>query len=271
MHTRLPAGSFYGKTLSTRRVSGFRLTEVSYTRGLRLPQHSHELAKFCFVLAGGFRESLASQTHTRMRRALTFLPPDTPHAETHEAAGRHFLVEIEAGQMDHARQCLATVDGPLELGGCLPLHLILRLHHEFRSADPVSSLVLEGLAIELLAEAARVSIGRKAPTPPRWLKQILEVLDERFTEHLTLADLAASAGVHPIYLARIFRRFQGCTLGDHVRRLRIDFTMRELGNAQRSLAEIALTAGFADQSHFSRTFKRYTGLLPSQYRALVRG
>lgn len=55
-----------------------------------------------------------------------------------------------------------------------------------------------------------------------------------------------------------------------MRRLRIESTCRELATSEAPIVEIALAAGFCDQSHFTRTFKRLTGIAPSQYREALR-
>ena len=68
-------------------------------------------------------------------------------------------------------------------------------------------------------------------------------------------------------LAREFRRRFGCSIGDYVRRLRIEFACRELAISDVPLYEIAFAAGFSDHSHFARTFKRATGMTPGAYRA----
>ena len=62
--------------------------------------------------------------------------------------------------------------------------------------------------------------------------------------------------VHPVHLAQTFRKFYRCTIGDYVRSLRIEFACRQLAATKMPLSEIALLAGFADQSHFTRTFRK---------------
>ncbi len=88
--------------------------------------------------------------------------------------------------------------------------------------------------------------------------------------HISLGGLAREVGVHPVTLARAFRRTYGCSIGEYVRRLRIVGAARRLEASDQSLAEIAMAAGFADQSHFSNVFKRQTGLSPSAFRRWVR-
>jgi AraC family transcriptional regulator len=91
-----------------------------------------------------------------------------------------------------------------------------------------------------------------------------------FSESLTLAGVAASVGVHPVHLARVFRQHYRCTIGEYVRQVRIEFASRELSVSDAPLAEIAFTSGFSDQSHFSKTFKRLTGQTPAQFRKASR-
>jgi AraC family transcriptional regulator len=56
-------------------------------------------------------------------------------------------------------------------------------------------------------------------------------------------------------------------IGAYVRRLRLDWAASRLKMADEPIARIGLEAGFADQSHFTRAFKRYTGLTPAEYRS----
>jgi AraC family transcriptional regulator len=59
-------------------------------------------------------------------------------------------------------------------------------------------------------------------------------------------------------------------MGEYLRRLRIGRAARQLAESETPLAEIALAAGFADQSHFSNVFRRQTGMSPSSFRRSVR-
>ena len=133
--------------------------------------------------------------------------------------------------------------------------------------DEASPLAIEGLALEMLAEVSRRKVEVADRRPPRWLSQALDLLHEQFSEHLTIAYLATSVGVHPVHLAREFRKFYRCTIGEHIRQLRIEHACHELCVSTASLATIASAAGFSDQSHFSRIFKRLMQMTPAQYRA----
>src|SRR5438309_1537917 len=84
------------------------------------------------------------------------------------------------------------------------------------------------------------------------------------------AESYRAPGRHLAHVARVFRAFKNCTLGEYVRALRIKHAAQRMARTDASLAEIAAATGFSDQSHFSRTFKRQTGLLPSEFRASLR-
>jgi AraC family transcriptional regulator len=145
-----------------------------------------------------------------------------------------------------------------------------RLYKEFRQSDELSPLAIEGLTLELLAECSRQASRTGDRHPPRWLLAVSDLVQARFREPLTLGAIAETVGVHPAHLARVFRRFHGCTLGDHVRRLRVEFACHRLTTSDAPLVDIALATGFSDQSHFSNAFRRHTGMTPAAFRRAAR-
>jgi AraC family transcriptional regulator len=144
---------------------------------------------------------------------------------------------------------------------------MMKIYDEFKHLDSASPVAIQGLAMEMFAAVSRNQTNLATHQPQRWLARAGEFLRESFTEHLTITQVASVAGVHPVYLAREFRRFHGCTIGEYIRRLRVERACFQLSASDQSLATIAAGAGFSDQSHFSRTFKRRMGMTPAQYRA----
>src|SRR5262245_20015458 len=114
MTPKLPSGHFLGQTVRARDLSGLRLTEAIYSPGLKLPKHSHELAKYCFVLAGDFSETVEKHQRARQPLSLSFQPADTTHEETHNAPGHHFLIEVGSHWLDRARENSAILDRPVD-------------------------------------------------------------------------------------------------------------------------------------------------------------
>jgi AraC family transcriptional regulator len=196
-----------------------------------------------------------------------FLPAGRVHGNRIlDAGARCFEIRIEPSWLQRLDECSLTLDAPAYFPGGLLSALALRLYDEAREPDASSRLVMEGLTLELLGELTR----RRAPAterrPARWLREARELLETRFAENLTLQEIAAAAGVHPAHLATSFRAQYHCSVGDYVRRRRIEYACQQLSRSKSPLAEIALDAGFADQSHFTRVFRRLTGVTPAEYR-----
>jgi AraC family transcriptional regulator len=131
-------------------------------------------------------------------------------------------------------------------------------------------LAMEGLVLELLAECSRDRPPASSQMPPSWLEPVRQLLHERFTQDLTHDVIAATASVQPVHLARVFRHHCGRTVGDYLRKLRVDFAARQLMATDIPLADLASAAGFADQSHLNRTFKRQIGMTPAAFRRSCR-
>jgi len=270
MVEKLRPGSLQGRVTKSLKVSDFILTEASYEARSRLPPHAHERSYFCFVLQGVYTERYARRETLCKPSAVTFRAQDEPHeAILHDVDSRVFVVEISPRWIDMLRADSLSLRSAYEFCGGSAPRLCASLNREFHKTDTAAKLAIEGLAIELLADAARQHSTRVQPAPP-WLRQAREMIIEHFPETLQLTQIAAAVGVHPVYLATTFREKFGVTIGEFVRKLRIERACDELTKGDLPLATIALQAGFADQSHFSKVFKTYVGTTPAKYRRTFR-
>lgn len=147
--------------------------------------------------------------------------------------------------------------------GLLP-ELFLRMYEKFCQMDRQTLNQLERILLN------GEGITRSDRSFPKWLERAKLMLEERFAEPNKLSEIAAEVGVHPVHLAREFRRSYGSTVGEYLRKLRIEYACRQLMITDHSPARIATAAGFADQSHFARTFKRMQGTTPGKYRAALK-
>lgn len=257
--------------IRTRDVSGFRLSEHLYSPKTKLPTHVHEQALLWIALKGHCNEVHAGKVREHQTGTVEFLPSNEIHTLHFPLVEmRSFGIGIAPQWLERMREYSLSLDYSVHSKGGLLAGLFMKLYKEFRQMDEASPLAIEGLALEMLAEASRREVKVSDRTPPRWLKQALELLHEQFSEHLTIAHLATAVGVHPVHLAREFRKFYRCTIGEYVRRLRVEHASRRLCASDVPLAAIASAAGFSDQSHFSRTFKRVMGMTPAEYRRAFR-
>lgn len=263
-----------GAARSVQRDLGpLRLTHASFPPGARLASHIHDRATFGVMLSGGFDLRFASPALTRRDYAC-----EAGRIFT-EPAGESHGNDIGSGGAD---VLVLQVDPESSDASVEPFRALLldEIHHfrharvtlnarrmvrELESPDALSDLALEALALESLVHAGRL-LRDAAPGDPAWLRRAEELVRERFREALRIADVAEVVGVHPAHLATVFRRKHGMPLGTFIRRLRLEWTADRLTRSSASLSSIAYEAGFADQSHFTRAFKRYTGLTPGAYR-----
>jgi AraC family transcriptional regulator len=265
----LPKNFTHGDVLRWRRVPGLVLAEVQYEAGLRGPRHIHAHARLVLVLSGSVTEIRGDESATFGASTLLFRRAEEPHAYAIGASGATCLVaDIDPAWLGRVRDQAPVLAGSAAFRGGLVVHLAHRLHGEFRLRDEVSRLAIQSLALGVLAEASRRvarAAARADGSAPLWLRQARALVELHFAQPLPLASVAERVGVHPVHLARTFRRCYQTTFGAHVRQLRIEFARREL-TGSASLSAIASAAGFCDQSHFSRSFKQFTGMTPAEYR-----
>lgn len=94
----------------------------------------------------------------------------------------------------------------------------------------------------------------------------IRYLSVHYSEPVTLAGAARSAGVHPSYLSSLFRKVTGLTFKDYLNQIRIEHALELLKNTDYPIMEIAISCGFNDQSYFTKVFKKQTGMTPRQFR-----
>ncbi len=264
------SGYLYGDILGNTSIAGLTLTETAYVPSLKLPKHSHEEAYFCLVLGGSFTEVYGEHSRSCRPSALIFHPAGETHSDHFHTTSRCFNIQMNTRWLERAEQPSRIINTPADFCGGQLVNLAARLYREFRQLDEFSGLAIEGLALEIIAEASRCSLKEPGRTPPHWLEQVRDILREQLAERPSLVTLAESVDVHPVHLAREFRRFYRCTIGEYVRQSRIEFACHQISTSDASLSDIALAAGFFDQSHFSRTFKQITGMSPAAYRRTFR-
>lgn len=259
--------SYHGRSLNSRVVNGLSLMEAVYDSNLELPKHSHRHAGFCLILQGAYTESYGKTTLNCRPSYVKFQPAEEVHADVYGNELVHsFIIELESGWLTRMRAYDLVMNRPAVFRDSTVVWLMMKLRKEYLSRDEAARLAIEGLMLELIAETSRSRPKDLTHNRPRWLDQTKEFLHERFSEPLTLSHIAEAVGVHPVYLANSFRRHYNCSVGEYLRRRRIEAACYKLSNTKTPLVDIALATGFSHQSHFSRVFKQMTGLTPTQYR-----
>jgi AraC family transcriptional regulator len=251
-------------------IEGFYMKEIVYPLGYKVPPHWHRNASLFVVFSGLFTEFYGSKRIDCTPLDVVLTPAGVTHSEHLDKKGtRSFLFEFEPTWLNRLRELSVNLDMVKVFHGGPVGWLTLRLYREYLRMDEVSNIAIEGLALELAVEISRHDAKRHAAAP-YWLLQARDLLHDCFSRRLSLNEIATSVGIHPVHLASTFRKHYGCTIGDYIRKLRIDFTCRELTASDVSIANIAVAAGFSDQSHLARTFKQVTGMSPAEFRTLAK-
>jgi AraC-like DNA-binding protein len=101
------------------------------------------------------------------------------------------------------------------------------------------------------------------------IERVTQVIGERYTEELTVAEMAGAVRVHPNYLMRRFKQQSGMSLWEYVTRLRVSHAQRLLITTDRKIVEVALESGFGSVSRFHAAFRRVVGQTPRAYRVAL--
>ena len=255
----------YGQPEQLRQLAGLQVSAIPYAGDSVLPWHEHDESYLCLVAAGGYTQQTTGDDVDCQRGLLLTHPEGHRHANRFSPAGAR-CISIFFGD--------ASGDGLTRLLGehrqlRLPDadRLLARIERELRATDDAAALALHSAVLELVATACRADDERR----PAWLQRVLDRLHDDPLATPSLQELAALAGVHPSHLARSFQRAKGTSVGEYQRGLRIALAREALADAHRSIADVASLAGFTDQSHFARVFRRLTGETPRDYRHRLQG
>lgn len=262
----------------TWRARSALVTRVSLPAWTLLPTHMHEHPTFAVILSGGFDLEF-TRSGTRERRiacgvgTIVTQPAGERHINHVGADGASGIVlqPYIAGDGLPPR-CARILDDILHFHNPVIAHAARRLAREVTYPDDLTAMAVDSLVLEMLVHAARLESGT-GPWRfgvPAWLKTATQYLHDHFLDAIRIETIAALAGVSSAHLCHVFRRHYGLTLHDYLRRLRIDWAAEQLLATHDPVAEIAVTAGFADQAHFTRWFRRATGWTPAAYRRIQR-
>ncbi|MFF2198703.1 helix-turn-helix domain-containing protein, partial [Streptomyces sp. NPDC058157] len=189
------------------------------------------------------------------------------------------LLAVGPGWLEaYARESGARVRGPLELApdfhftDPLLTLLVQRLVGEYESGRPVDGLYAQSLVQAAAAVVLRRCTAGGGPParggglPARRLAELRDYIHLHLGRRITLEELSAVAGVSTAHLNRLFRASVGESPHQYVLRQRVERAQNALLHTDASIADIAVSHGFADQSHLTRALRRATGLTPGVLR-----
>jgi AraC family transcriptional regulator len=268
MTALVPDGQFTGATRHFRLVAGITLAETTYTGGLTIAAHAHPTTLVVLMLDGSMTEFRGRAGLLCPVGTLLVHPREEPHSHVwNESGGRQFIMQLGTDWMQRMKTLGVTEpNSPVDLRQTRANAIAGELYAEFRQADDASRLGIEGYALAMLGELTRARMRVERSARPPWLRRAADLLHASAGASVEMADIAAEVNVSPVHLARSFKEHFGSTMSEYLRRLRVERAREQLLSSSKPLSQIAVEAGFADQAHFTRTFKQLVGATPGAYR-----
>lgn len=266
---RLAKGEYTGKVNRSFAEGGLLITLTDY-RGslLSSPLHTHENAHLSYSLTGEVQVARKRQNGllTRNEKFSYIRAGEYHQTRMCSATGKNINLEVEPAFLEqydlpenHLEQLITAPGTAL---------VMLKLFSELDFPEAGFRDHIHFLALSMLQDQAATG---SANEPPAWVHIVYEFLHDNWDKEISLHELSHAAGVHPVTISKQFARYFSCGLGEYRRRLKLDKALLLLDTSDHSLTEIAYICGFFDQSHFIRTLKSATGLLPKRLRALTKG
>lgn len=253
---QLPPFRYLGENQRYWDLDSFRVTATSYPPEQCQPRHRHENPTYFFLVHGQFvddSDELGQQAPGQFE--LLFHPSGAWHESRASDSGRTGL-NLEPSDRWLDKFGLAAKDlgqyriddDPVRASDLLRLFV-----EEFSGPDSEERL------LEVILPPAEVVEPNSA-----WIRRLEATLGDERPNRWSLQSLAAELAVHPVYLARVFRNRYRYSLTTYLLRQRLIRCAKMLANGH-SASDVALAYGFADHSHFSRSFRAFYGVAPSRF------
>ncbi len=260
--------AFLGKSQLSRSVAGCTLALTSYAGNSSFEEwHSHQNASISFLLNGTHEEDLFGKKHKRLPGDIKFIPAGEMHrCNNYAPDARKINLDLSdtlLKEMDtSAEQIMNLLQHPSQVKFTL-----LKFYHELH--DPANHITASvQLTLYELLHPAKKQYNMGSKQAPQWAIRLQQILHDEWNKPFELNELARRTGVHPVTISRYFPSYFSSTLSNYIRHIKVDKALSMIKITSLHLTEIAYTCGFADQAHFTRTFKEVTGYLPKDFRRI---
>lgn len=230
--------------------------------------HGHE--RFCIarIMHREEHRTLGQHEWAEMPAAIVLCRPGDEQRFEWRCGGRAQFLFIDSARVAQVlgddAPLLATPIGPLAASP-MPDLIFDALRADLAQGSPAGALVGDSLIAALVGHIAGASDASARRASARAARRAVELLESRFTEAITLDELAAAAGLGTRQFTRAFREETGQSPRQYLIRRRVEHA-QWLIRQGLPLADVALQCGFADQSQLTRAFSQRIGTTPGRFR-----
>jgi len=240
-----------------------------------VPHRHARLHQVVMIGRGGGRATLDGEIRTLSNRHVANIPAGTVHGFTFTPGTEGWVVTIPAEVLDEGlaeaeglRPLLArpaVVDGSEEIATTIAAIFAAYDGRAFARAHELRARIalLAGLVARAIVTRAP---ARDTPAETGLQRRFEALVDAHYTEHLKVAAYAARLGVSPTHLSRVMRAATGQPATAAIQDRIVREARRRLAYSNLSVSQIAYGLGYEDPAHFSRVFRRSTGLSPTRFR-----
>jgi AraC family transcriptional regulator len=249
---------FHGVELPVRGFGGARASRVMHAGNQKIDTHKHDWACLTIPLIGSGLETFEGG-EARIEGPCAILhPAGSHHGDLIGPLGLEtFSIQFDPEWLGHGPGLKSGRSSAWVGGGVAAA--ARRLAAAWN--DPERP---EAALRDATAEFVRRASVPAPAAAPAWIERIRE--EASGIRNLSTDELARKAGLHPVWVARSYRRAMGEGLADARRRHRVAAAAQLLRRSDERLADVAAASGFCDQSHMNRNFLEVLGRTPLQVR-----
>ena len=266
----LEKGKFYGTSKKHFHLNGLTIVDSEFYHFSDCPWHYHENPHFAFTTAGNLVETHKKKHIQLSAGCLLYNHGDDPHCNSEYSDFVSALhIDIDPNWFKKYDINYSRIEGVKEISNPIIKNIFYNLFKEVKCFDNASHLSIEGLVLQSVSEMIHANL-LETSAKPAWLFKLKDLLYARYNESISLKEIALEINIHPVYLCQQFPIYFHCTLGEYIRKIKIEKAVELMfQNPHQSLTGIAYASGFSDQSHFIRLFKKNIGVAPLAFRKMV--
>ncbi|GEK36303.1 AraC family transcriptional regulator [Enterococcus thailandicus] len=242
--------------------------------------HTHDFLEISIVLEGQANYTIEEQEFQLNAGQIMLFNPGTHHGEEQRTGTYSHQLHIGLTNISLdglKRNHLPTKKAILNLGEYQWefLDKAWRLVKEYSEEQPEFQLMVKALIIEMLVLILRslekvqdntvtLALSKNAKRKQYLVNHAIYYLENHHTQEITLEQLADTLYVSPTYLSKVFKESTGMSPINYLIQVRLKHAKELLANEQLTIREISQAVGYQDAYHFSKLFKKYYGVSPSQ-------